>query len=258
MLTSKLACNQNPQGRAMQFHDEWPHSELCCGLYAERVALADCYSAVVVPAKTRKIILEATQDGQQTISICRKIAQQGVWWPEPSKSTAKGADGRLWVTEYSMTKIGIDVFEINGGDHLVRNCQAREHLPDIWRSRLSTWSWMSTARQRTFQTIRKTKWFRAYHKQSSLPAEYWGRGKNRTNRQEYQPDLSKVLMAYHSTSCEATGFSLAQLMMARNIRTTLLMLEKDLEPKVLPSEVVKDHRTQYTNLRKWRYQWCFC
>ena len=229
-------------------------------------------SQVVIPASLHGSILCKLHDGHQGITKCRERAKYSVWWPGLSKqleSTVKSCQECLINTtqgsgplrpsvlpQLPWQKVGTDLFEWNKSTYLLmvdyfsrwieiarlsnqtseevilhtRSMFARHGIPEVVVSdngpQFSAELYAEFARQYGFEHITSSH----YHPHCNGEAE---RGvKTIKCLLKKSGDHYLALLAYRSTPLEY-GFSPAQLLMSRNLRTTLPMVREQRAPRVV-------------------------
>ncbi|XP_036071757.1 uncharacterized protein K02A2.6-like [Oryzias melastigma] len=226
---------------------------------------------IVIPKSERAEILKKIHAGHQGLTKSRERANSSVWWPglsaelkntvmqcqtcqeqrrtqqkEPLISTP--LPGRPW------KRIGLDLCEYNKNIYLVvsdyysrfleilhlpsttsfqviqrlKATFARFGIPDEVVSdngpQFSSVEFTEFAKEMDFRHLTSSP----HHPQGNGQAERAVQTAKKILRQE---DPLIALMCYRSTPCSSTGVSPAELLMGRKIRTTLLTLEKNLQPK---------------------------
>uniref|UniRef100_A0AAR2JBB0 Gypsy retrotransposon integrase-like protein 1 n=1 Tax=Pygocentrus nattereri TaxID=42514 RepID=A0AAR2JBB0_PYGNA len=226
---------------------------------------------IVIPKSLRAEILKKIHDGHQGLTKCRDRANSSVWWlglsaelketvmqchtcqelrrtqqKEPLISTP--LPGRPW------KRIALDLCEYNKNDYLIvsdyysrfleilhlpsttsaqviqrlKTTFARFGIPDEVVSdngpQFSSAEFKELAQQMDFKHLTSSP----HHPQGNGHAERAVQTAKRILKQE---DPLLALMCHRSTPCTTTGVSPAELLMGRKIRTTLPILEKNLQPK---------------------------
>ena len=229
-------------------------------------------SRVVIPASLHGSILCKLHDGHQGITKCRERAKYSVWWPGLSKqleSTVKSCQECLINTtqgseplrpsilpQHPWQKVGTDLFEWNKSTYLfmvdyfsrwieiarlsnqtseevilhTRSMFARHGIPEVVVNdngpQFSAELYAEFAQQYGFEHITSSP----YHPQCNGEAER--AVKIIKCLLKKSGDHYLALLAYRSTPLEC-GFSPAQLLMSRNLRTTLPMVREQRAPRVV-------------------------
>ena len=240
-------------------------------------------SRVVIPPALRAGMLSKLHDGHQGIVKCRERAKNSMWWPGLSKQLEdvvkncqeclKNTSQRSEPLQSSMLpqlpwqKIGTDLFDWNKSTYLLivdyfsrwieiarlskltseeiilhtRSIFARYRIPEVVMSdngpQFSSEKYAEFAQQYGFEHITSSP----YYPQSNGEAER--AVKTIKSLLKKSGDHYLALLAYRSTPLEC-GYSPAQLLMSRHLRTTLPMVREERIPKVvdLAKLAEKDHR----------------
>ena len=230
-------------------------------------------SRVVIPASLRVDILDKLHAGHQGITKCRERAKHSVWWPglsrqleetvkscrECAKNTPLRPEPLIpsQLPQLPWQKIGTDLFEWNKSTYLLlvdyysrwieiaklksttsqevinhtRGIFARHGIPEVVVSnngpQYSAECYKKFARDYGFQHITSSP----HYPQGNGEAERAVKTIKGMLRKSGDPYLS--LLAYRSTPLEI-GYSPAQLLMSRNLRTTLPATREQRRPKVVP------------------------
>uniref|UniRef100_A0A9J8CHS5 Gypsy retrotransposon integrase-like protein 1 n=1 Tax=Cyprinus carpio carpio TaxID=630221 RepID=A0A9J8CHS5_CYPCA len=226
---------------------------------------------IIIPQNMRSDILQRLHSGHQGIVKCRKRARCSVWWPGLSQEIQQLVNSCKDCLESRPTqrkepllttplpdrpweRIGADICEVNKQHYLVvvdyfsrytdiahlqnlsgettraclKNMFARWGCPNILFTdngpQFSGSAFKDFARDYDFQHITSSP----YYAQSNGEAE---RAVQTAKRILKQSDPFTSLMSYRATPLQATGVSPAQLMMGRQIRTTVPTLESHLPPE---------------------------
>ncbi|RXN36190.1 Transposon Ty3-G Gag-Pol poly [Labeo rohita] len=225
---------------------------------------------IIIPSSMRAEVKRKLHEGHLGITKCRERAKQSVWWPGISKEiqvftenctycqTQKPAQRRepLMTTplpEAPWVRIAADICEVGKRNYLVvvdyfSRFIDIAYLPDMSGKtvtlRLSNmfarWGCPDTLvtdngpqfSGQHFQNFAKAYGFRhvttsPYFPQSNGEAERAVRTAKHILKQE---DPFLALLAYRVTPIQATGYSPAQLMLGRQLRTPVPVLEKKLTP----------------------------
>ncbi|KAI2646083.1 Retrovirus-related Pol polyprotein from transposon opus [Labeo rohita] len=225
---------------------------------------------IIIPSSMRAEVKRKIHEGHMGITKCRERAKQSVWWPGISKEiqvftenctycqTQKPAQRRepLMTTplpEAPWVRIAADICEVSKRNYLVvvdyfSRFIDIAYLPDMLGKtvtlRLSNmfarWGCPDTFvtdngpqfSGQHFQNFAKAYGFRhvttsPYFPQSNGEAERAVRTAKHILKQE---DPFLALLAYRVTPIQATGYSPAQLMLGRQLRTPVPVLEKKLTP----------------------------
>uniref|UniRef100_A0A3B1ITQ0 Gypsy retrotransposon integrase-like protein 1 n=1 Tax=Astyanax mexicanus TaxID=7994 RepID=A0A3B1ITQ0_ASTMX len=228
-------------------------------------------SRIVVPRAMRGEILLKIHDGHQGLVKCRERANSSVWWPRLSKELSELVTSCQVCRELKRTqqkeplictklperpwqRIAMDLCEYKHQQYLVisdyysrfleilhlptttsaqvikklKTVFARFGIPDEVVSdngpQFSCAEFQEFARQLDFKHCTSSP----HYPQGNGHAERAVQTAKKILKQE---DPVLALMCYRSTPCSSTGFSPAELLMGRKIRTTLPTLEKNLLPK---------------------------
>lgn len=237
-------------------------------------------SRIVVPRQMRGEILQKIHEGHQGLVKCRERACSSVWWPGLSTDINKLVTSCQVCCELKRTqqkeplistplperpwkRIAMDLCEHNHHNYLVisdyysrfleilqlpsttsaqviqrlKAVFARFGIPDEVVSdngpQFSSAEFKECARQLDFKHCTSSP----HHPQGNGHAERAVQTAKKILKQE---DPVMALMSYRSTPCSTTGFSPAELLMGRKIRTTLPTLEKNLLPKWPSRTAVKE------------------
>uniref|UniRef100_A0A671U8K1 Gypsy retrotransposon integrase-like protein 1 n=1 Tax=Sparus aurata TaxID=8175 RepID=A0A671U8K1_SPAAU len=237
-------------------------------------------SRIVIPRSMRGETLQKIHDGHQGLSKCRERACSSVWWPglsaeinrlvtscqvchELKRTQQKEPLISTPLPERPWKRIALDLCEYEHQNYLVisdyysrfievlhlpsttsrrviqklKAVFARFGIPDEVVSyngpRFSSADFQEFAKELDFQHCSSSP----HHPQGNGHAE---RAVQTAKKILKQKDPVMALMAYRSTPCSTTGFSPAELLMGRKIRTTLPTLEENLIPKWPSMTVVID------------------
>lgn len=239
---------------------------------------------IVVPQSMREEILTKIHEGHQGLVKCRERACSSVWWPRLSTEISNLVSSCQVCHELKRTqqkeplistplpdrpwkRIAMDLCEYNHQDYLVISDYYSRfieilHMPSTTSSHVILRSKAIFARfgipdevvtdngpqfsSAEFQKFAKQLDFRhctssPHHPQGNGHAE---RAVQTAKKILKQADPVMALMIYRSTPCSSTGYSPAELLMGRKIRTTLPTLEKNLQPKWPSRAAVKEKDEQ--------------
>lgn len=237
-------------------------------------------SRIVVPRSLRAEILHRIHEGHQGLVKCRERAQSSVWWPgitteinnlvmscesccEMRRTQQREPLISTPLPERPWKRVAMDLCEHNQHTYLV--------LSDYYSRFLEILDLPSTTSSKVIQKIKgvfarygipdevvsdngpqfSSAEFKDFAKRfdfkhcTSSPHHPQGNGHAERAVQTAkkilkQDDPLMALMCYRSTPCSSTGYSPAELLMGRKIRTTLPVLEKTLLPKWPNRAVVKN------------------
>jgi transposase InsO family protein len=248
---------------------------------------------IVIPWSQREDILQRIHDGHQGIQKCRERANQCVWWPGMSQAIkdlvgrcrhcqehrpTQAAEPLTTSTlpEYPFQKVGTDLFEYKGKHYLVlidyysryievaklgkttaegvigelKAIFGRWGIPEIVVSdngpQFSSETFASFASQWNFTHVTSSPKF----PQSNGEAE---KAVDISKRLLAQEDFQLALLTYRGTPIPSLGFSPAQMMMNRQVRTTLPCVPGNLIPKTPEAEALKDNDRQAKAMQKHFY-----
>ena len=234
---------------------------------------------IYVPGSLQADVLSRLHDGHPGVTKCRERAMSAVYWiglseaikdavgtcehcqvyqrrqhheplrptPLPSRPWEKVATdlyehkGRQFIIVVDYYSRYIEVAHLQKPSSFGVICKlksifARWGVPDVLMSdngpQYSSQEFATFAAQYGFTHVTSSP----HHPQSNGAVE---RAVQTAKSLVRQPDPFLGLMAYRSTPHGATGFSPAQLMMGRQIRTTIPCLDKHLEPHWPPHTVVR-------------------
>ncbi|KAL6491496.1 hypothetical protein MHYP_G00018410 [Metynnis hypsauchen] len=240
-------------------------------------------SRIVVPQVMRNEILQKIHEGHQGLVKCRDRAKSSVWWPGLSKQLSELVASCEFCCELKRTqqkeplistalperpwkRIAMDLCEYKHHQYLIvsdyysrfleilhltsttsaqvisklKTVFARFGVPDEVVSdngpQFSCAEFKEFARQLDFKHCTSSP----HYPQGNGHAE---RAVQTAKKILKQDDPVMALMSYRSTPCSSTGFSPAELLMGRKIRTTLPILEKSLLPKWPNRSLVKERDT---------------
>ncbi|KAK0156229.1 hypothetical protein N1851_000482 [Merluccius polli] len=226
---------------------------------------------IVVPQSMREEILQKIHQGHQGLVKCRERACSSVWWPGLSTEISNLVSSCQVCHEQKRTqqkeplistplpdrpwkRIAMDLCEYNHQDYLVisdyysrfieilhmssttstyviqrsKAIFARFGIPDEVVTdngpQFSSAEFHEFAKQLDFRQCTSSP----HHPQGNGHAE---RAVQTAKKILKQADPVMALLIYRSTPCSSTGYSPAELLMGRRIRTTLPTLEKNLQPK---------------------------
>ena len=236
---------------------------------------------IVVPRSMRGEILEKLHHGHQGLIKCRERAKSSVWWPGLSKELKNTVISCQVCRELKRTqqkeplistplpdrpwqRIALDLCEHKHQNYLVISDYYSRFLEILHLS--STTSAHVIQRLKTvfarfgiaeevvsdngpqfssaeFQNFSKELDFKhvtssPHHPQGNGHAERAVQAAKKILKQE---DPLLALMVYRSTPCSTTGFSPAELLMGRKIRTTVPTLQKNLLPKWPSRKAVREN-----------------
>ena len=228
-------------------------------------------SRIVIPEKLRKETMEKIHSGHQGIVRCRLRVAQSVWWPgasktmetfvthcpECQKNTAPHREPLMpsKLPSYPWEKVGTDLFEIDKTTYLIvvdyfsrfievqklsnttasgvitalKAIFARHGIPSIMISdngpQYNCKEMREFAGKYNFCHITSSP----YHPQSNGLAER--SVKTAKLLLKDSPDPCKALLSYRATPLPSCGFSPAELLMGRKIRTDVPQIQSTFVPK---------------------------
>lgn len=236
---------------------------------------------IIPKTMQREMLQRIHDDGHMSLHKCRKRAAQSVWWPTISKDLKSYVENCNFCQEHRRnnrkeplkptplprlpwTKIGVDIFHHQGKNYLVSidyfsrwiempqiqymtSSEVIRHLT----SQFARWGVPEEIRSDggpqftshefekfcTSFNVTHTK-SSPYNPQSNGAAERAVQTAKRIIKQE-NPSLA--LLSYRSTPLQVTGFSPAQLMMGRNLRTLLPISDIELQPEWPELSVVQEN-----------------
>lgn len=242
---------------------------------AEGLLLYD--DRIVVPLSLRKTVLSQIHEGHQGLTKCRRRANMSVWWPEfgrdelvktcefclRNKPTQKKEP--LITTplpEGLWQKIAADIFEHDGKQYLVvMDYYSRDieiaHLPTISSQQVITrmksmfvrWGIpfeLITDNGTQFTSAEFREFSKKYNFGHTTSSPHYPQANGAAERCVatakrilHQPDPHLALMSYRATPISATGLSPAQLMIGRQLRTTVPILPKQLNSSPIDYKTVR-------------------
>ncbi|XP_060078807.1 uncharacterized protein K02A2.6-like [Ylistrum balloti] len=231
----------------------WPEKETCVDVpareyFASRGELSVSNGLllyrdqVVVPEELRTEIMENLHEGHMGIEKCRERARTTVWWPGLTKYILAKVDScqfcqdhkptqrkePLKVTELPLRpwqKVSADLFDHKGKNYLIVTDYYSRYIEIAYLQNITS-------------------------SQGNGEAES---GVKRAKRILDQDDVFIALMAYRATPIVATGSSPSQLIMGRQIRTTVPVVEKKLVPKWPNAKNVRKRDTEYKRCYAYHY-----
>ncbi|KAI2648690.1 Transposon Ty3-G Gag-Pol polyprotein [Labeo rohita] len=241
---------------------------------------------IVIPSSQRPEVLHQLHTGHQGLTKCRERANMLVWWPGIGKDITKTVETCEFCQVYKLTqkreplmvtslpdgpwqKIAEDICELYGKKYLiVVDYYSRDieiaHLQTISSQQVIThlktmfvrWGIpyeLVTDNATQFTSAEFVEFKTTYNFTHTTSSPHYPQANGAAERSVAiakrvlrQPDPQLALMSYHATPINATGLSPAQLMIGRQIRTTVPMLPKNLLPSPIDYEQVrlKDKQTK--------------
>ena len=236
-------------------------------------------SRIIVPATLRHEILEKIHTGHLGIVKCRARAQESVWWPglaEEIKSLVENCDvcklerpnpvEPMIATEspaYPWHTVGTDLFEYSGSQYLLvvdylsrypeiakleattsssviehlKSIFGRNGIPKVLRSdngpQFASGAFKEFAEKYDFSHVTSSP----RYPQSNGAAERMVKTVKELLKKSDDPYLA--LLAYR-TSPLANGYSPAQILMGRRLRTTVPTAEENLIPQSIATEKLRE------------------
>ena len=227
-------------------------------------------SCLVIPEAMQKTILRKIHEGHQGITKCRERAKQSVWWPGLSKQIedlvekcdkcSKERQNRVEpmipsdVPERPWQTVGSDLFELNGSNYLLvvdylsafveiakvnntssasivnnlKSMFARHGIPEIVVT--------DNGPQYSSQTFSAFADAHGFTHRTSSPRYPQSNGvseravKTIKGLLKKSEDQYETLLAYRSTPL-SNGYSPAELLMGRKLRTTVPVVPSSLDPQ---------------------------
>lgn len=241
---------------------------------------------IVIPGSQRHEVLHQLHTGHQGLTKCRERANMSVWWPGIGKNITKIVEScefcqvnkptqkrePLMVTPLPRgpwQKIAADICELNGKKYLIvvdyysrdieiaqlqaiTSQQVITHLKNMF-VRWGIPYELVTDNATQFTATEFSEFKTTYNFTHTTSSPHYPQANGAAERSVAiakrmlrQPDPQLALMSYRSTPISATGLSPAQLMIGRQIRTTVPTLPKNLLPSPIDYKQVrlKDKKTK--------------
>ena len=249
-------------------------------------------SRVVIPASLRVSMLDKIHSGHQGIHKCRERARHSVWWPGISRQVEEMVKScpecikhnpqrpqpllPSHLPDLPWQKVGTDLFELNKNTYLlivdyfsrwievaklnkltseeVINCTrsifARHGIPEVVVSdngpQYSAELYAKFARDYGFQHVKSSP----HYPQGNGEAERAVKTIKGLLKKSDDPYLA--ILAYRSTPLEC-GFSPAQLLMSRSLRTTLPVIREQRMPRVVDLTRLQEKDNHIKKRQKYNY-----
>jgi len=246
-------------------------------------------SRIVVPESLRTEILNKIHGAHQGITKCRERARQSVWWPNISKDLEKLVKNCPQCIKHQSQqvepliptqlpslpwqRVGADIFHWKGDNYLLivdyysrfieiahldrmtaeevisrtKSIFARHGIPEEFISdngpQFSSHSFLKFSQEYGFDHITSSPLF----PQSNGAAERAVKTIKTMWKKTSDPCLA--LLSYRATPLQ-NGYSPAELLMSRKLRTTVPIIEQERVPKVPEKSVVKEMESQAKGLQK--------
>lgn len=260
---------------------------------SEHSGLVTRGTRMVIPHILRADILDRIHDGHQGLSKCRERANTSVWWPGISSELKQKVESCQLCHEMKHTqrkepliptplpdrpweKLAVDLCEHNKHTYLIvsdyfsrflevlhmpsttasqvilklKTLFARFGVPDEVFSdngpQFSCEEFREFSRDFDFRHVTSSP----HHAQGNGHAE---RGVQSAKRILKQKDPLLALMCFRATPCTTTGVSPAELLMGRKIKTTLPILEANLQPKWPDLDTVRERDSTEKELQALYY-----
>ena len=234
---------------------------------------------IIIPTSLREEMLDKIHLGHQGINKCRERARQSLWWPglskeieelikncsECSKAQLQRAQPMIpsVLPDLPWQKIATDLFEWKGSNYLLivdyfsryieiaklsglsadevikhtKSIFARHGIPDTVVSdngpQYASEAYRDFSKSYQFQHITSSP----YYPRSNGEAERAVGVVKSLLKKEGDPYMA--LLIYRATPTQV-GFSPAELLMSRKIRTTLPVISEQRKPKVVEETVLRD------------------
>ncbi|XP_033728239.1 uncharacterized protein K02A2.6-like [Pecten maximus] len=253
-------------------------------LYRDRIVIPDCQRAQV---------LETIHEGHQGITKSRERAAISVWWPGINKDIKEKIEncqfcqthkpsqrkeplitnplpGRPW------EKVSADLCDFENKTYLVVMDYFSRYLEIAYLPSTSSANVIGKLKNMfahwgvpmefvsdngpQFASKEFSEFAASYNFQQTFSSPHYPQSNGEAEsavkiakRILKQDDIFKALMAYRSTPVASTGVSPCQLIMGRQIRTTLPVVEKILNPRWPNLDKVRDHDKAYKEQYAYSY-----